>query len=90
MRRLAAHERHGCLHGATLPKADLLKDQTGKQFAEYQARIYSWDTKGGFTDELGKRHEPGHHYKIDYWGVLNATAPELRLAPFATAVVNGN
>jgi Glycosyl hydrolases family 39 len=26
---------------------------------------------GGFKDELGKWHESGHHYKIDYWEVLN-------------------
>jgi hypothetical protein len=31
----------------------------------------SWYTQGGFTDEYGKRHESGHHYKIAYWEVLN-------------------
>ncbi len=50
---------------------DLLKDPTGKQFADYQVRLYEWYTKGGFTDELGHYHHSGHHYKIDYWGVLN-------------------
>jgi hypothetical protein len=50
---------------------DLLKDPTGKQFAEYQARLYQWYTQGGFTDEVGKFHKSGHYYKIDYWGVLN-------------------
>lgn len=50
---------------------NLLKDPSGKQFAEYQARIFEWYTKGGFTDELGKYHHSGYHYKIDYWGVLN-------------------
>jgi hypothetical protein len=49
----------------------LLKDPTGLQFAEYQARIYSWYTQGGFTDEIGKYHRSGHHYTIDYWGILN-------------------
>ena len=48
-----------------------LKDPSGRQFADYQARLYEWLTKGGFTDELGKYHKSGHHYKIDYWGVLN-------------------
>lgn len=48
-----------------------LKDPSGKQFAEYQVRLYEWLTKGGFTDELGKYHKSGHHYKIDYWGILN-------------------
>ena len=49
----------------------LLKDPSGKQIAEYQARIFQWYTKGGFTDEVGKFHKSGHHYKIDYWDVLN-------------------
>lgn len=52
-------------------KGDLLKDPTGRQFAEYQVRIYQWYTRGGFTDELGKFHRSGHHYKIEYWGILN-------------------
>jgi hypothetical protein len=52
-------------------KGDLLKDPTGRQFAEYQARIYQWFTQGGFTDELGKYHKSSHHYKVDYWGILN-------------------
>jgi hypothetical protein len=49
----------------------LLKDPTGLQFAEYQARLFEWYTQGGFTDEIGKYHNSGYHYKIDYWGVLN-------------------
>jgi hypothetical protein len=50
---------------------DKLKDPTGKQFAEYQARIYEWYTKGGFTDDIGRYHKSGYHFKIDYWGILN-------------------
>lgn len=52
-------------------RGDLLKDPTGKQFAEYQVRLYQWYTQGGFTDEIGKYHKSGHYYKVDYWGVLN-------------------
>jgi hypothetical protein len=48
-----------------------LRDPTFREVADYFARIVSWYAKGGFTDELGKRHESGHHYKIDYWEVLN-------------------
>jgi len=42
----------------------------------------SWYTKGGFTDENGKRHESGNHYSFPYWEVLNeidfehSTTPE--------------
>lgn len=50
---------------------ELLKDPSGQQLADYQVRLYEWLTKGGFTDELGKYHKSGHHYKIDYWGILN-------------------
>ena len=48
-----------------------LRDATFQEAADYFARIVSWYVNGGFTDELGKRHESGHHYKIDYWEVLN-------------------
>jgi hypothetical protein len=39
-----------------------LRDPSGKEVANYYARILSWYTKGGFTDELGKRHESHYHY----------------------------
>jgi hypothetical protein len=41
----------------------------------------SWYTKGGFSDELGKRHESGHHYKFDYWEVLNEPDLEHQTTP---------
>lgn len=48
-----------------------LNDTTGQQLADYYVRLFSWYTKGGFTDELGKFHKSGHYYKIPYWEVLN-------------------
>jgi hypothetical protein len=48
-----------------------LRDPSLKEVADYFARVVSWYTSGGFTDEYGKRHESGYHYKIDYWEVLN-------------------
>jgi hypothetical protein len=48
-----------------------LRDPSMKEVSEYFARLLSWYTKGGFTDEYGKRHESGHHYKVPYWEVLN-------------------
>ena len=42
-----------------------------KEVADYFARLISWYTRGGFTDELGKRHESGYHYRISHWEVLN-------------------
>lgn len=48
-----------------------MRDPTYKEVAAYYARLLSWYEKGGLTDENGKRHESGHHYKFAYWEVLN-------------------
>ncbi|MBS1948938.1 MAG: glycosyl hydrolase family 39 [Bacteroidetes bacterium] len=58
-----------------------LKDTTAKQIADYYARLFSWYTKGGFTDELGKFHKSGHYYKIPYWEVLNEVNYEHNMSP---------
>ncbi|MFI5134045.1 MAG: glycosyl hydrolase family 39 [Chitinophagales bacterium] len=47
------------------------RDTTLKEMADYFARVYSWYTKGGFTDELEKYHESGYHFDVPYWEVLN-------------------
>ena len=36
-----------------------LRDPTGKELGDYFGRLVSWYTKGGFTDENGKKHESG-------------------------------
>lgn len=48
-----------------------LRDPTFREVADYFARVVAWHVNGGFTDELGKWHESGHHYKVDYWEVFN-------------------
>jgi len=58
-----------------------LKDGTGKQVGEYFRRVYEWYTKGGFTDELGKKHSSGHFYKFEYWEVLNEPDAEHSVTP---------
>src|SRR5216683_1429664 len=58
-----------------------LRDPSFKEVADYYARLLSWYTKGGFTDELGKRHESGHHYSIPYWEILNEVDFEHRMTP---------
>lgn len=49
--------------------------------ADYYARLASWYTQGGFTDELGKFHASGHHYDIRYWKSstksMGSTTPRL-------------
>ena len=60
-----------------------LRDPSAKQVADYYARLVSWYTQGGFTDENGKRHDSGYHYRFPVWEVLNEvdfehqTTPEL-------------
>lgn len=58
-----------------------LRDPTGKELGDYYARLVSWYVNGGFTDEYGKRHNSGHHYKIAYWEVLNEVDFEHQMTP---------
>ena len=57
------------------------RDPSLKEVADYYARLVSWYTQGGFTDEYGQRHESGHHYKIDWWEVLNEVESEHSMTP---------
>jgi hypothetical protein len=63
------------------PQGTELVDPSGQQVADYYARLFSWYTQGGFTDELGKYHRSGHHFDIPYWEVLNEPDLELRMSP---------
>lgn len=58
-----------------------LRDPSSKEVAGYFARLVSWYTKGGFTDENGKRHESGYHYSFPYWEVLNEVDFEHKTTP---------
>jgi hypothetical protein len=58
-----------------------LRDPSMKEVSDYFARIVNWYTQGGFTDELGRRHDSGHHYKIDYWEILNEPEYEHAITP---------
>ena len=58
-----------------------LRDSSMKELGGYYSRLVSWYVKGGFTDELGKRHESGHHFHIDYWEVLNEVDFEHKMTP---------
>jgi len=64
-----------------------LRDPSLKEAADYYGRLVSWYTQGGFTDEAGTFHSSGHHYKIDYWEVLNEVDFEHNMTPeFYTAL----
>jgi hypothetical protein len=57
------------------------RDPSFKDVADYYARLFSWYTKGGFTDELGNFHPSGYHYSIPFWEVLNEVDFEHQMAP---------
>lgn len=58
-----------------------LKDPSGRELGDYYARLVSWYTKGGFTDENGKRHTSGYHYHFPIWEVLNEVDFEHKTTP---------
>jgi hypothetical protein len=62
-------------------KGTEFRDPSLKEVADYYARLVSWYTRGGFTDEYGRRHDSGHHYKIDWWEVLNEVDSEHEMTP---------
>ena len=62
-------------------KGTELRDPSGKELGDYFGRLVSWFTKGGFTDENGKRHESGYHYTFPYWEVLNEVDFEHNTTP---------
>ncbi len=57
------------------------RDPTNKEIGDYFARLVSWYVNGGFTDENGKRHESGYHYKLPWWEVLNEVEFEHKTTP---------
>jgi hypothetical protein len=62
------------------PQGTELVDVSAQQLADYYARLYSWYTQGGFTDEFGKYHRSGYRFNIRYWEVLNEPDLELRMS----------
>lgn len=58
-----------------------LRDPSMKEVSDYYTRLVSWYTRGGFTDELGHLHASGHHYRIDYWEILNEPEYEHAMTP---------
>ena len=58
-----------------------LRDPSMKELGDYYARIVSWYTRGGFTDENGKMHTSGYHYSFPIWEVLNEVNAEHHTTP---------
>jgi len=58
-----------------------LRDLSMKEVSDYYARLVSWYTQGGFTDELGNPVTSGHRDRIDYWEILNEPEYEHAITP---------
>jgi hypothetical protein len=58
-----------------------LVDPSMKQVEDYYGRLVSWYTRGGFRDEYGHEHKSDHHYRINYWEVLNEVDFEHHMSP---------
>lgn len=58
-----------------------LRDTSGKELADYYARLASWYTRGGFVDERGKRHDSPHRFQFDAWEVFNEPNTEHEMTP---------
>jgi hypothetical protein len=58
-----------------------LRDPSRNELAGYYSRLIRWYTQGGFTDELGVRHESGYHFAIPYWEVFNEIDVEHQPTP---------
>jgi hypothetical protein len=58
-----------------------LVDPTGAQLGDYYARLVSWYTQGGFTDENGSYHKSGYHYELPWWEVFNEPDAEHTSTP---------
>jgi hypothetical protein len=43
------------------------RDPSMQEIGDYYGRLFSWYTQGGFTDELGQRHQSGYHYNISHF-----------------------
>ncbi|MDA8349223.1 MAG: glycosyl hydrolase family 39 [Pseudomonadota bacterium] len=66
--RCPANPDRECGTYSQAPSESLIDPQ---EVGKYFARIVSWYTRGGFTDEYGHYHYSGYHFKIPYWEVLN-------------------
>jgi len=58
-----------------------LRDPSMKELGDYYGRLVAWYTQGGFKDEFGQWHASGHHYKVDFWEVLNEVDFEHSMTP---------
>lgn len=63
------------------PQGTELRDESGKELGDYYARIAEWYTRGGFTDEFGKRHNSKHQRRIEFWEVFNEPEFEHQITP---------
>ena len=68
-------------------QVDVRLEETVMHETSLWARVAAWYTQGGFKDEYGQWHQSGHHFKFEYWEVLNEVDFEHKMTPeFYTAL----
>jgi hypothetical protein len=53
-----------------------LVDDTMTALGDYYGRLFAWYTRGGFTDEYGRKHVSGYAYNWDYTEIFNEVEAE--------------
>lgn len=62
-------------------KGKELRDPSCEELAGYYKHVAEWYEQGGFTDELGQRHESGYRLSLPYWEVFNEIDVEHQPTP---------
>ena len=53
-----------------------LVDETMQALGDYYGRLFAWYTRGGFTDEYGRKHVSNHQYSWEYTEIFNEEESE--------------
>ncbi|CAF4122391.1 unnamed protein product, partial [Rotaria sordida] len=58
------------------PVGTELVDDTMQALGDYYGRLFAWYTRGGFTDEYGRKHISNYEYNWDYTEIFNEVESE--------------
>jgi hypothetical protein len=51
-------------------------DETMAALGDYYGRLFAWYTRGGFTDEYGRKYTSGYAYSWNYTEIFNEVEAE--------------
>ncbi|CAF3904950.1 unnamed protein product [Rotaria sordida] len=61
------------------PVGTELVDDTMQALGDYYGRLLAWYTRGGFTDEYGRKHISNYEYNWDYTEIFNEVEAEHKM-----------